>query len=219
MMKLPIIKQLQSKNQIEVSKLQDELILLLYNVDNPMVIHAGTSVWRCYSGYRFSGSLEFYSPSFPDYLTEFKNELKSHQLKLLKLKDTGNILFSNVSDVNVNVKIEINHKYYPENPLEMEYELIDGNTVNVLTLSPEGLIKEKILAYNNRRFIRDLYDIYVLIKHVNHPEFISENLLNFLNNIQKPVDEDVLKSLVYVGLPPSYNRMVDYRKQFINSLK
>jgi hypothetical protein len=29
----------------------------------------------------------------------------------------------------------------------MEYELVDGNTLNVLTLSAESLINEKILAY------------------------------------------------------------------------
>jgi predicted nucleotidyltransferase component of viral defense system len=217
-MKLPIIKQLKNRNQIGTAKLQDEIILLLYNMDNSLVIHGGTSLWRCFSGYRFSEDIDLYSLSFPDYLHEFKNELKSHELKLLKLKDTGNILFSNVSDGTVNVKIEINHKYYPENPVEMDYELIDGNSANVLTLLPEDLIKEKILAYNNRRFIRDLYDIYILIKHINHPEIIRESLINFLNNIQKPIDEDVLKTLVYQGLPPSYSRMLDYIRQYINSL-
>ena len=64
----------------------------------------------------------------------------------------------------------------------MDYELIEGNTVNVLTLSPEELIKEKTLAYNNRRFIRDLYDIYVLITHINHPKMSRGSLINFLNN-------------------------------------
>jgi predicted nucleotidyltransferase component of viral defense system len=213
MMKLPIIKQLQSKNQMEVSKLKDELILLLYNVHNSMVIHNGTSVLRCYSGYRFSESLKFNSLSFSDYINDFKANIQSSSLTLLKLKDTGNILFSNLSDGTINVKTEINYKYYPENPVEMDYELIDGNTSNVLTLSPENLIKEKILAYNNRKFIRDLYDIYILIKHINHPEFISESLLSFLDNVQKPIDEDILKTLVYQGLPPSYSRMLDYIQQ------
>lgn len=218
-MKLPIIRQLKNRNQIEVPKLQDELIIILYDIDNSMVIHGGTSLWRCYSGNRFSEHIDLYSLSFPNYLDEFKNEIKSHELKLLKLKDTDNILFANISDGNVSVKIEINHKYYPENPVEMEYELIDGNSVNVLTLSPEDLIKEKILAYNDRRFIRDLYDIYVLIKYIKYPEYIRENLVSFINNIQKPVDEDVLKSIVYIGLAPSYSRMLDYIKQYINSFK
>ncbi|WMT50783.1 MAG: nucleotidyl transferase AbiEii/AbiGii toxin family protein [Ferroplasma sp.] len=218
-MKLPIIRQLKNRNQVEVAKLQDELIIILYNTDNSMVIHGGTSLWRCYSGNRFSEDIDLYSLSFPNYLDEFKNEIKSHELKLLKLKDTGNILFSNISDGNVNVKIEINHKYYPENPVEREYELTDGNSVNVLTLSPEDLIKEKILAYIDRRYIRDLYDIYILIKYIQHPEYITENLVSFINNMQKPVDEDVLKSIVYIGLAPSYSRMLDYIKQYINSFK
>jgi predicted nucleotidyltransferase component of viral defense system len=218
-MKLPIVKQLKNRNQIEVAKLQDELVLLLYNIDSSLVLHGGTSLWRCYSGYRFSEDIYLYSGSFSDYINDFKANIQSSSLTLLKLKDTGNILFSNILDGNVNVKIEINHKHYPENPVEMDYELIEGNTVNVLTLSPEDLIKEKILAYNNRRFIRDLYDIYILIKHINHSEMIRESLINFLDNNQKPIDEDILKTLVYQGLPPSYSRMLDYIQQYINSLK
>jgi len=160
-MKLPIIKQLKKRDQIETAKLQDELIYLLYDVDNSLIIHGGTSIWRCYSGYRFSEDIDLYSINFPEYSNSFKKEVESNELKLNKLKDTGNILFSNISNNNAGVKIEINHKYYPENPVEMEYELIDGDTLNVLTLSAESLIKEKILAYKNRKFIRDLYDIYI----------------------------------------------------------
>ncbi|HIH60916.1 MAG TPA: nucleotidyl transferase AbiEii/AbiGii toxin family protein [Ferroplasma sp.] len=215
-MKLPIIKQLKKRDQIETAKLQDELILLLYNTDNSLVIHGGTSIWRCYSGYRFSEDIDLYSTVFPKHLNYFRDALKSHELKLLKLKDTGNILFSNISENNTNVKIEINHKCYPENPVEIEYELIDGNTLNVLSLSPENLIIEKIAAYKNRRFIRDLYDIYILIKHVKDRELIKSDLSNFLNHLEKPVDEDVLKTIVYLGLPPSYNKIVEYIRQYVN---
>ncbi len=215
-MKLPIIKQLKKRDQIETAKLQDELISLLYNVDNSIVIHGGTSIWRCYSGNRFSEVIDLYSVNFNS--NNFKIEVKLHELKLLKFKDTGNILFSNISENNISVKIEINHKYYPENPVEMEYELIDGNTINVLTLSAEDLINEKILAYYNRRFIRDLFDIYILIKYVKKPELIKENLYGFVNSLEKPVDENVLKTIVYIGLPPSYDRMVNYIKQYINSI-
>ena len=137
-------------------------------------------------------------------------------MKLLKLKDTGNILFSKISENNTNVKIETNHKFCPENPVEIEYELIDGNTLNVLSLSPENLIIEKIAAYKNRRFIRDLYDIYILIKHVKDWELIKSDLSNFLNHLEKPVDEDVLKTIVYLGLSPSYNKIVEYIRQYVN---
>ncbi len=216
-MKLPIIKQLKKRDQIETAKLQDELILLLYNVDDSLVIHGDTSIWRCYSGYRFSEDIDLYSINFPKYLDNFKSELKSHELTLIKFKDTGNILFSNISDNNISVKIEINHKYYPKNPVESEYELVDGNTLNVLTLSPEDLINEKISAYMSRRFIRDLYDVYILIKYVKRPELIKNELSNFLNTLEKPVDENVLKTIVYLGLPPSYHKIVDYTRQYLNS--
>jgi predicted nucleotidyltransferase component of viral defense system len=186
--KLPIIKQLKKRHQIETARLQDELMHLLYNVDNSLIIHGGMAIWRCYSGNRFSVNIVLYSINFPERLTEFQKEIKSNELKLKELKNTGNILCSNISDNDISVKIEINQKYYPENPVEMEYELIDGNTLNVLTLSAESLINEKILAYRDRKFMRDLYDIYVLLK--------------FVNSLEKPVDENVVKTIVYSGLPP-----------------
>lgn len=217
-MKLPIVKQLKKRDRIETAGLQDELIHLLYNVDNSLIIHGGTAIWRCYSGYRFSVDIDLYSVNFPERLTNFKKELKSNELKLNKLIDTGNIVFLNISSNDISVKIEINHKYYPENPVEMEYELIDGNTLNVLTLSAESLINEEILAYKDRKFIRDLYDIYVLLKYVDRPETVKSELLKFINTLEKPVDENVLKTIVYSGLPPSYNKMVDYINQFINSI-
>jgi predicted nucleotidyltransferase component of viral defense system len=217
-MKLPIIRQLKKRDQIEIARLQDELIYLLYSVDNSLIIHGDTAIWRCYSGYRFSVDIDLYSVNFPEHLSDFKKEVKLNELKLNKLKDTGNIIFSNISNNDVGVKIEINHKYYPENSVEMEYELIDGNTLNVLTLSAESLIHEKILAYKDRKFMRDLYDIYVLIKYVNHPETVKSELLKFINTMEKPVDENVLKTIVYSGLPPSYNKMVDYINQFVNSI-
>jgi len=217
-MKLPIIRQLKKRDQIEIARLQDQLIYLLYSVDNSLIIHGGTAIWRCYSGYRFSVDIDLYSVNFPEHLTDFKKEVKSNELKLNKLKDTGNIISSVISNNDVAVKIEINHKYYPENPVEMEYELVDGNTLNVLTLSAESLINEKILAYKDRKFMRDLYDIYVLIKYVNHPETVKSELLKFINTLEKPVDENVLKTIVYSGLPPSYNKMVDYINQFIKSI-
>jgi predicted nucleotidyltransferase component of viral defense system len=217
-MKLPIVKQLKKRDRIETAGLQDELIHLLYNVDNSLIIHGGTAIWRCYSGYRFSVDIDLYSVNFPERLTNFKKELKSNELKLNKLIDTGNIVFLNISSNDISVKIEINHKYYPENHVEMEYELIDGNTLNVLTLSAESLINEKILAYKDRKFIRDLYDIYVLLKYVDRPETVKSELLKFINTLEKPVDENVLKTIVYSGLPPSYNKMVDYINQFINSI-
>ena len=191
-MKLPIVKQLKKRDRIETAGLQDELIHLLYNVDNSLIIHGGTAIWRCYSGYRFSVDIDLYSVNFPERLTNFKKELKSNELKLNKLIDTGNIVFLNISSNDISVKIEINHKYYPENPVEMEYELIDGNTLNVLTLSAESLINEKILAYKDRKFIRDLYDIYVLLKYVDRPETVKSELLKFINTLEKPVDENVL---------------------------
>ena len=37
----------------------------------------------------------------------------------------------------------------------------------------------------------------------------STNLKQFLQTVQRPVDEPILKSIVYMGLAPTFDRMVD----------
>ena len=65
--------------------------------------------------------------------------------------------------------------------------MADGSGIEVLGLTPDQFICEKILAYSNRRYIRNLYDI--------------------IDHLETPVDERVLKTIVYSGLAPSMDVM------------
>ena len=205
-MKLPIAKQLKKRTQVEVAFLQDEIIDILYSISDDLVLHGGTAIWRCYSGKRFSEDLNFYSKSFPEVFPSFKDALESHGLNIPKIKDTGNVISSNITNNNSVVKVEVN--YVAEiMGHQMKFEMADGSNIEILSLTPDQFINEKILAYSDRRYIRDLYDIYHLATSFSLTESTMLNLRNFIKNIQEPVDQNVLRTLVYSGLAPSIENM------------
>ncbi|MCL5783363.1 MAG: nucleotidyl transferase AbiEii/AbiGii toxin family protein [Candidatus Thermoplasmatota archaeon] len=205
-MRLPIAKQLRKKTQSEVAYLQDEVVDIMYSVSDDLILHGGTAIWRCYAGKRFSEDLDFYSQSFTELISVFQREIDSHGLTLSKLKDTGNVIFSNVSNGSVSVKVKINH-VSDVSGTQMPYELADGSSIEILSLTPDQFIKEKILAYSNRRYIRDLYDIYHLVNSSDLLETTRQELMEFMENLQPPADEHVLKTIVYSGLPPSLDNL------------
>ena len=206
-MKIPLADQLKKRQQVEVSILQDEMIRIVYNITEDSVLHGGTSVWRCYSGKRFSEDLDFYSMSFPDRVDKFRREISAAGLSITKLKDTGNVIFSQINDGRVEVRLEINHKRKVEG-IPVKYELAEGSYTEVLSLSPNQIILEKIAAYSDRRFVRDIYDIYHLSSVTDDLSSIRDKLSVFLDQINRPVDEQILRSLVYIGNPPTFERMI-----------
>lgn len=205
-MKLPISKMLKKRGQIDVARLQDEVIQIVYNLDNDAVLHGGTAIWRCYSGYRFSEDLDFYSSSLFSLKTDFEKVSRSHGLNVPKFKSTGNLLFSSISDGRTSLNLEVNLKKKADS-IVIPYVNADGTSFQVRTLSADNLILEKIHAYSDRRFIRDFYDIYHLLPFVEDKDSIKEEVIAFLSGIASPVDEGVLKTIVYTGVAPSFAKM------------
>lgn len=215
MLKIPIAKQLKKRQQIEIATLQDEIVDIAYSTDENLVFHGGTAIWRCYSGKRFSEDLDFYSTSFSSRIDEFIDKIKANGLSISKAKDTGNVIFLAVTNNRAIVKFEVSHDRKVQGT-SVTYELVDGSSVEILSLTREELISEKILAYSDRRFIRDLYDIFHLTKDPVESDELKKQLLAFCQNLPNPVDESILKSIVYSGLPPSFDRM---RSEIIRSTK
>ncbi len=207
-MKIPLANQLKKRQQVETAFLQDEIIRIIYLTTEDMILHGGTAIWRCYSGKRFSEDLDFYSLSFPSLTKQFEKRALSQGLKITKMKDTGNIIFSTVSNGKTSVKLEVNHARKVDGTIST-YELADGTEIEILSLTPDQFIEEKIDAYNDRRYIRDLYDIYHLVKSCRILESTRTTLRQFLQNIQYPLDEPILKSIVYMGLAPTFDRMIN----------
>ena len=95
-----------------------------------------------------------------------------------------------------------------------EYETIEGNFITIYTLTSERLIKEKISAYLSRNKIRDLYDVFFLLRYVEDKNEIRNDLRNLIKNFKEPYDEKELKVLILEGLVPETKKMFEYIKRF-----
>jgi predicted nucleotidyltransferase component of viral defense system len=217
-MKIPIIKLLKKREYQELSKFQDEVVTTLYQVDSRLILHGGTAIWRCFSGSRFSSDIDAYISS--------KGELKrlkagvlsaasAQGMKVEKIKDTGNLIFMAFSSGDTYLKVEMNYVKGHINAIPTRFEKVDGTYTEILTLRPEDLILEKIAAYSDRKFIRDIYDMYILSDYVSDAVKIKKAVLTFTDKIEKPVNEKDLMALIYSGPVPSFNTMVEHiRRRF-----
>ena len=209
-MRVPLEKRLRKRAQVDIGHLQDEVVDILYTISEDMVLHGGTAVWRCYKGNRFSEDLDFYG-ELP--LHSFRREVVERGLKLRKAKETENLIFSKISDGRAEVRVEVNKN--KSKGIVCAYEKMDGTFIDIYTLPPDALIMEKIEAYTSRKFIRDLYDIYHLVRNYEISQETREALRAFVASIEPPADEGVLKALIYSGLPPSFKAMVSFLRSVL----
>ncbi|VVB66389.1 Nucleotidyl transferase AbiEii toxin, Type IV TA system [Candidatus Gugararchaeum adminiculabundum] len=209
-MNIPLEKRLKKRAHIDVGLLQDEVTEVLYSLENRLVFHGGTAVWRCYGGNRFSEDLDFYCSDATKVEEGLKERLEARGLNVDKFKKTGNLIFCKVSGADMQVRVEINFSSKPAPPVAKPFEKIDGSFMSVLTLSPEDLILEKCDAYANRLFVRDIYDIFHLSNFVKGEPKAKQRVLLLLKSIKPPVDEKNLKAIVYSGNIPSFKQMVEF---------
>jgi predicted nucleotidyltransferase component of viral defense system len=92
--------------------------------------------------------------------------------------------------------------------------MCDGTFIAVYTLSPEDIIAEKVLAYKKRRKVRDLYDIFFLLRFVKTREKIRMGLKKLLEDFEQPVDVNDLKVLIIWGVVPSVDDMLKEVKKW-----
>ncbi len=195
---------MKKKSHVEVARLQDELVSLAYALDNTCVLHGGTAIWRCYGAKRFSEDIDLYASS-PGKWTKTGEAVSRRGLTAIKLKTTDNLLFAKVRDENAEVRLEVNLSQKNKGILA-DYEKADGSYIQVLALPPEGLFLEKIAAYSDRRFVRDLYDLVHLGPIVNEGAVLHA-ARKFAAGIPAPVDEENLKTIVYEGNIPDFEQL------------
>lgn len=205
-MKIPLEKSLRKRLHVEIGMLQDEAMDALYSIDPLLVLHGGTCVWRCFEGNRFSEDLDLYSQRGGKLAAEMADVLGSRSLALSKLKSTGNLLYCKVSDSQAEIRIEINLAASVPYGAR-RYERINGSFMDVLCPSPETLFLEKIAAYKNRRFARDLYDLYHLSSYVEDAPQLQKAAKGLLSALQQPLDGPNLSALVYSGAVPTFEQM------------
>ena len=138
--------------------------------------------------------------------------------RVVKLRDTGNVIFAELLLGNIFSEIDINYKKYHKDPVIKPYENLDGTFYEVLSLPPEALILEKMDAYNDRRSITDIYDIGVLVDFADIAE-IGSRLKGFVSSLKQPdeleKEEARLKGLIYEGPLPSFETLADHIKEKI----
>lgn len=190
------------------------LIIEIYNKFSKAVLHGGTALWRCYGSNRFSEDLDFYLPKnvkekdFKDFL----NNLRQKGFIIEKFKITSNLIFFKFSFLNVTVSFEAVFKNI-KNFETRSFEMSDGSFILVNTLGPEDLLEEKLLTYLERKRVRDLYDIFFLIKIVEKNK-VKRDVIKLMKNIEKPIDEKELKVLIISGSIPTTNEMIETIKKW-----
>jgi predicted nucleotidyltransferase component of viral defense system len=210
MVVLPLHHKLKKKIHRTIALAQDILIMKMYEKFPNAVIHGGTAIWRCYGSNRFSEDVDVYlqpRDKNKKILEDLFDNLKALGFLIRKFKLTNNTLFSKLSYENVEIRFEATFKDIKS--IVKPFELTDGTFMNVLTLSAEDLILEKILAYRKRKKVRDVYDINFLLKFVNNRKKIEKKLKEFLKTFEKPVDEKELSALIISGVAPSTKTILE----------
>lgn len=175
---MPIKNKLKKKIHKDIALAQDLVIVEIYNNFPDTVIHGGTCIWRCYAGNRFSEDIDVYLPlKFKVKTASFIDNLKRIGFEIKKFKETENSIFAKLSYQNTIVSFEAVFKNM-KNAIAKSFEMCDGSFIVVYTLTPEEIIKEKVLAYKKRRKIRDLYDIFFLLNFVEDKNVIKDILKN-----------------------------------------
>ncbi|HLD15149.1 MAG TPA: nucleotidyl transferase AbiEii/AbiGii toxin family protein [Candidatus Nanoarchaeia archaeon] len=210
--KIPLALRIKKAQHKEIAEAQDIVVEELYRIFSKAVFHGGTSIWRCYNGNRFSEDIDVYIPKDLKKLDAFFKNLESIGFIVEKRKITENSLFSNLKINRITVRFEALFK--DTKGILKEYENINGNLTTIYTLSPEELVKEKIGAYLNRLKVRDLYDIFFLLRYVINKEAIKEELKKLIKNFKEPVDKTELRVLIIEGLIPDVKEMLDYIKSW-----
>lgn len=142
----------------------------------------------------------------------FLENLEKDGFKILKKKFTQNAFYSKISKNKIEIRFEVLFKEI-KNYITKEYETVEGTRFVINTLSSESLILEKISAYLKRGFIRDIYDIYFLLRY-SSKEKIKNALLKLLKNFKKTVNEKELKFLIIIGVAPKLEEILNKIKKY-----
>lgn len=210
---IPLILRIKKQKHRETARTQDLVVDELYRHFNNAVLHGGTAIWRCYKGNRFSEDIDIYIQRDLGKINDFFESLKKKGFNIKRKKVSETSLFSLVELNRAEVRVEAVFKNVAGSL--KEYETVEGNLITVYTLTPEELVKEKIATYIKRMKVRDLYDVFFLLKHVNNKKDIESKLSFLINNFKIPVDTKELKVIIIEGLIPDVNKMLDYMKDFL----
>lgn len=210
---IPIILKLKRTIHKNIALAQDIIMVELYKVFDKAVLQGGTALWRCYNGNRFSEDIDVCIPRDLKKINILFEKLEKAGFKIEKKKISENSLYSNLDFNGTSVRFEAIFRKF--RGYLKEYIKVDGNLITIFTLTPEELIIEKINTYLKRLKIRDLYDVFFLLRYVNINEEIKKQLKNLIKNFKRPVDEQDLQVIIIEGVVPSVDDLINRIKREI----
>lgn len=214
---IPLSLRLKREIHRKIAFAQDLIVGEVYNQMNFAVLHGGTAIWRCYDGKRFSEDLDFYFLKDFNKINNIFSSLEKKGFKIHKKKISQNSVYSELEFDRVFVRLEATFQNIKG--IIVDYETIEGNIISIYSLSPEEFINEKINTYLKRLKIRDLYDIFFLLKLVKDFNLIRSGLKKLIFSDKKPIDEGDLKTIVFEGIIPTFKEMFNYIKLNYEKLK
>lgn len=208
-MNIPLINRIPRESYRQIAIAQDAVVEEVYKVIPTAVLHGGTCIWRCYSGKRFSEDLDFYFPSNKK-IAEIFNNLKKQGFTILKQKISMNSVYSELLYNRTSVRLE--GTFQTKKRVLIDYRKVDETIISIYGLTPEQLIHEKIWAYEKRRKVRDLYDIFFLLKYAEFTT-VQKEIKQLIDTYKPPFDETDLKTIIIEGLVPTAQDMIAYIKR------
>lgn len=207
-MKQPLILRLKKESHKKIAAAQDIIMEELYAVLNDAVFHGGTAIWRCYQGQRFSEDIDIYIPRDLHRINLLFQRLEQRGFIIEKKKIGEHSLYSNLLWERTSVRLEAFFK--KEHGILKEYETVEGNFLTIYTLTPEEFIAEKVAAYRSRLKVRDLYNIFFLLRYVANLGVIQKPLQELITHFRPPVDPQEMRVLIIEGIIPTYQQMLQY---------
>lgn len=208
MEKIPLSLRLKREMHRKLAFAHDIIVEEVYKKMGRAVLHGGTAIWRCYSGKRFSEDLDFYFSRDKEKIESIFSSLESKGFKILKKKISETSIYSELEFERVSVRLEATFQNIKG--VIVDYEASDGNFISIYSLTPEMFVEEKIAAYLKRLKIRDLWDIFFLLRLATDLKSIHNSLGKLIKSYKPPVDEENLKSIILEGIVPASKEMFDY---------
>ena len=210
MIKIPLQTKLKREIHRKIAYAQDLVVKEVYSVFDKAVLHGGTAIWRCYNGKRFSEDLDFYLPNNKKKTEVLFENLKKVGFYIKKRKISENSIYSELEINGLLVRLEATFQRI--SGIICDYEMSDGNIFSIYSLTPESFLIEKSKAYLKRFKVRDLWDVFFLLKIIDNPKAIKE-IGNLIKDYKKPLDEEDLKVILLEGIVPSADEMIEYIKR------
>ena len=210
------IRNFLSGDRLKIAELQDYIVDIIYEKIDPRAeLYGGTAIWRCYGGNRFSEDIDIYMKR--ESTEKLISSLPKYGMRIT-WRDKEIPTNIRISDGVTELLLESKDGYAQS--IIRQYMRVDGSSLTISVLSPTELLVRKIEAYEGRRLIRDLYDIFVLTNHIDRRDYtVSEKLSSFLETVRRPSDEKMLSSLIYSGNNTlSYREITGYLRRSLNEV-